>query len=171
MGSMIEDQEGNPISPESMVPNVETVSEANNEISTDGIFTVEEKRLFDKTMRYREKMLDELFKGDQPPVTTGEMRVAKEIMESIDNAQIGRAKARISLKQNEDTSQIKAMVAETLLAISKNRAEINRGESIPVIAEESLSDITVPETALIDGRIDLNTADFVIDHTGEDTDD
>ena len=106
-------------------------------------------------MMYREMMLDDLFE-DGAPIKSGDMRVAKEIIESMDKKVVDTATLRAKVKNDETSGAIVDLVRETLEFATRNRIPMkNREISTP---DELMPDDVVPGEMEIDPiELELDT--------------
>ncbi len=123
------------------------VNKANNAVNDNGLFTEEELIVRRTNMERRESMLEELF-SNGAPTKSGDMRVAKEIIEASDNAILTTAKLRKDAEKQEDNAKISGLILATIMASAKNNQN-KRRESVVI----SLGDEHIPED-IIDGELE-----------------
>ena len=142
----------------------------NNEIEPIGedFLTETERKLHKKTLLLREKIIDEMTdNGTNIPTSTSEIRVLKEVMESLDNRINNDRKARIDRERDKDNKATKELIAETLKMVSMNN-EVTNGKRI-----EELPDVFVPDDdEIVEGELDINpnpiNIEDIIGDKGED---
>ena len=126
----------------------------NDEIEPIGedFLTETERKLHKKTLLLREKIIDEMTdNGTNIPTSTSEIRVLKELMESLDNRINNDRKARIDRERDKDNRATKELIAETLKMVSMNN-EIANGKTI-----EELPDVFVPDDdEIVEGELDID---------------
>lgn len=70
------------------------------------LLTKEEQEILERNQRYRQLMLDELFKGDQPPVSKRDFRLANEIISSSDTMALKLVELRHKQEQHKDDIEV-----------------------------------------------------------------
>lgn len=118
-------------------------------MANDNMFTDEENAVLQRNMDRRELMLQFMFDEGKSPEKSGDMRVAKEIIESLDSMMLTRAKMRSDVSSEEQDREIKKLALETM--------RLNRLQAVNSDDESSKPDnvdITIP-TDIVDGENDL----------------
>lgn len=138
--------------------NLINIEENKNEIDDTGFFTSEDQRILNINMKRREEILDKMFENGAPD-RSGDIRVAKEVMESMDNKIIETAKLRAKTREEDNKDRHIDLIVETLKRTQKIKEE-NKQNIIDVdVDDDYMPDDVVPgemETEFIE----LNINDF-----------
>lgn len=103
-----------------------------------GIYTPEEQELLNKTLDYRLRMMSEVFK-EGTPRRPGDIRVANEVLNSIDSAVDKAANTRLKQSAVKNDADVKATVVGILKAQAERRAQqAKRSADTEVILEDTL---------------------------------
>jgi len=106
-------------------------------------------------MDYREQIIDEMAKGG---VTTkpGEIRVFKEVIESMDNKVIQIANLRAKERSNENNEAVVNAVAEALKQAARG------GLAVPTNRTIKTPDDIIPDD-IVDGELDISPEPLSLD--------
>lgn len=103
-----------------------------------GIYTPEEQELLNKTLDYRLRMMSEVFK-EGTPRRPGDIRVANEVLNSIDSAVDKAANTRLKQSAVKNDADVKATVVGILKAQAERRAlQAKRDVNTEVILDDTL---------------------------------
>jgi len=103
-----------------------------------GIYTPEEQELLNKTLDYRLRMMSEVFK-EGTPRRPGDIRVANEVLNSIDSAVDKAANTRLKQSAVKNDADVKATVVGILKAQAERRAlQAKRDANTEVILDDAL---------------------------------
>ena len=103
-----------------------------------GIYTPEEQELLNKTLDYRLRMMSEVFK-EGTPRRPGDIRVANEVLNSIDSAVDKAANTRLKQSAVKNDADVKATVVGILKAQAERRAlQAKRDANTEVILADTL---------------------------------
>lgn len=103
-----------------------------------GIYTPEEQELLNKTLDYRLRMMSEVFK-EGTPRRPGDIRVANEVLNSIDSAVDKAANTRLKQSAVKNDADVKATVVGILKAQAERRAlQAKRDANAEVVLDDTL---------------------------------
>lgn len=106
---------------------------ANN--NNNDIYTEEERELLNRTLNYRLAMVTEVFK-DGAPKRTGDIRVANEVLNSIDSAIDKAATTRLKQTAVKNDADMRA----TVIGIFKAQAERRSQQAVRKPEENQLAE-------------------------------
>jgi len=126
--------------------------------NVDNFFTEGDKRSLEKNKKHYEDMLDGMFKGGTP-AKSGEIRVAKEVIESMDNRTIAIANIRAKVSKDEEDTQFQGLVLETLKQAAKDKGGNIVSDLVPHLEDEYMpTDLIVGEMEIT--PLELELKDF-----------
>jgi len=122
----------------------------------DSFYTSEESKILNKTMDIRMKIVDSMVE-DGVPIKTNEIRVLKEVIESIDNKTTENAKLRLKHDENITAGNNAELAAEMLKQIASRKVEdvyIPRNMELPS---------NVKEPTIVTGELEINPPTLTLD--------
>ena len=119
----------------------------------DGFFNSEENRILDKTMQLREDILDSMT-ADGIPEKTNEIRVIKEVIESMDKKVMDSANLRAKVNKDKSDTKMSELVIQTL----KNRAKY-RHDTVPAERILELEESYIPDD-VVEGEMEMGPAEL-----------
>ena len=118
-------------------------------MTTTTVLDSEDMRLLEKTIRIRERIVDELTKGSLPS-DDGDRKFLIDGLAGIDRAILSKAKVKNEEKANKNSESAAAIMAKLLLQTSRNTGMTSHS-SPPVLP----ADISCGE--LVDGQTQIGT--------------
>lgn len=122
------------------------------------MFTDDDERLLSKTMGMREKLI-ESFTKEGIPSKGSDVRVLKEVLDSIDNTILSKAKLKIEETDTTVNAQQRQLLAELVLAIHDNKG--NNASASNEAPKFEPSDVVTCEGEDILGKDNLDPADYI----------
>jgi hypothetical protein len=114
------------------------------EMDKSMVFLPSELKVLDKTLQYREMMVEELFK-DGVPKDTRKMRIANELLTSIDSQVLGRVDRRLKHDENENAEDVTELLKELFFKLEQQKSNTaNVTLEVPEIPEALSPDEIVP---------------------------
>lgn len=88
------------------------------------MFNKVEEDMFHQNLVYSKLMLDEKFKNGVIPTDNRDIRVVNELLTRVDTALVSRAKARASIKKDDEDSKIVGDMAAMLTTLNEARLNV-----------------------------------------------
>ncbi len=125
----------------------------------DSFYTQREQAIIDRNLDRREQLISAMM-ADGVPTKTGEVRVIKEVIESIDNKITETAKLRLKHDENTNAANAAENAAEILKAIASRKAtEI----FIPQNNSIELEDKYMDTIEIVAGELEINPPTLTLD--------
>jgi len=116
--------------------------------SNNSIYTEVEQELLDRTLNYRLSIMGEIFK-EGAPKRAGDIRVANEVLNSIDTAIDKAANTRLKQTAVKNEAEVKATIAAILREQANKRAQ------------QALRGTETKDVQLQDDDVNLSRPEFV----------
>ena len=121
-------------------------------------FSEDDLRILAKTTSVRDRLLDNLLKGDNLPNDTEGVAMFRDLLDSMDKSVFNKAKIKVDDDRNKINSENKEILKEIVRGINPGRVIDNEGNNtIPVFQPTG----TVTSSLLIMGKDEIDPDPYI----------